>query len=377
MTTRSVRRRRVRQARSGSRPWTRARVSGAVVTTAQTNPAWTYSATKRSLQLTAEPAVIEAGPTHSHVTHAQHTDPAAHQAPSRRLIRQLGDPSAQISGALADGAVVGMPADAAAVAHRKGVLPGGKKRPQFLSKLVHVVHGVSHLSVARRVLGASPRALNASAAHAGISARTRSFVHAVDRRAGAQPPAVAVPLNNIGAGARPSSPTSPWSSSASTPLPVRPGATWPVGSLRSWSTRPPNPKRNESPPRTVLGAILISPFSDPSLDAALGQLKASPSLHTPLLRLPRARRATPRGARTRAGHRRPAVPRQPRAVTARIKQADVRPPVAQVQSSMHHEDGRLPRSPVTRPSVPPARPSFMTLRLPESARSRRSRPTPH
>jgi hypothetical protein len=190
-------------------------------------------------------------------------------------------------------------------------------------------------------------------------------------------PAVAVPLNNIGAGARPSSPTSPWSSSASTPLPVRPGATWPVGSLRSWSTRPPNPKRNESPPRTVLGAILISPFSDPSLDAALGQLKASPSLHTPLLRLPRARRATPRGARTRAGHRRPAVPRQPRAVTARIKQADVRPPVAQVQSSMHHEDGRLPRSPVTRPSVPPARPSFMTLRLPESARSRRSRPTPH
>ena len=76
----------------------------------------------------------------------------------------------------------------------------------------------------------------------------------------------------------------------------------------------------------VLEAILISAFGDPSLDAALGQLKASPSLRTPLLRLPRARRATPRGARARAGHRRPAVPRQSRAVTARVKQADVRPP---------------------------------------------------
>ena len=58
---------------------------------------------------------------------------------SRRLIRQLGDPSAQISGALADRAVVGMPADAAVVAHREGVLPGGNKRPQFLSKPVHVL----------------------------------------------------------------------------------------------------------------------------------------------------------------------------------------------------------------------------------------------
>jgi hypothetical protein len=40
-----------------------------------------------------------------------------------------------------------------------------------------------------------------------------------DRCAGAQPPAVAVPPGNIGAGARPSSPTSPWSASASKPRP--------------------------------------------------------------------------------------------------------------------------------------------------------------
>jgi len=42
-----------------------------------------------------------------------------------------------------------MPADAAAVAHREGVLRGDKKRPQFLSKLVQVVHGMSLFLLAR------------------------------------------------------------------------------------------------------------------------------------------------------------------------------------------------------------------------------------
>ena len=42
------------------------------------------------------------------------------------VVGQLGDPSAQVSGALADRAMVGVPADAAAVAHREGVLPGRK-----------------------------------------------------------------------------------------------------------------------------------------------------------------------------------------------------------------------------------------------------------
>jgi hypothetical protein len=68
---------------------------------------------------------------------------AARGAPA--LVRQLGDPSAQVSGALAGRAVVGVPADAAAVAHREGVLPGRKKRPKFRSKPVQVVHGLSHL----------------------------------------------------------------------------------------------------------------------------------------------------------------------------------------------------------------------------------------
>jgi hypothetical protein len=71
------------------------------------------------------------------------------------LVGQLGDPSAQVSGAPADRAMVGVPADAAAVAHREGVLPGRKKRPKFLSKLVQVV-GLSHLSVAR-VASSAPR----------------------------------------------------------------------------------------------------------------------------------------------------------------------------------------------------------------------------
>jgi hypothetical protein len=79
---------------------------------------------------------------------------AARGAPA--LVGQLGDPSAQVSGALAGRAVVGVPADAAAVAHREGVLPGRKKRPEFLSELVQVVHGLSHLSVAR-VAASAPR----------------------------------------------------------------------------------------------------------------------------------------------------------------------------------------------------------------------------
>jgi hypothetical protein len=120
----------------------------------------------------------------THNTRTQrHTRPAL-----ARLIGQLGDPSAQISGAPARRAVVGMPADAAAVAHREGVLPGGKKRPQFLSKLVHVVHGVSLFLVARVAPSATRLVLNAGAAYCGISARTRSVGHAVDRRAGAQRP---------------------------------------------------------------------------------------------------------------------------------------------------------------------------------------------
>jgi hypothetical protein len=120
----------------------------------------------------------------THNTRTQrHTRPAL-----ARLIGQLGDPSAQISGAPADRAVVGMPADAAAVAHREGVLPGGKKRPQFLSKLVHVVHGVSLFLVARVAPSTTRLVLNAGAAYCGISARTRSVGHAVDRRAGAQRP---------------------------------------------------------------------------------------------------------------------------------------------------------------------------------------------
>jgi hypothetical protein len=41
---------------------------------------------------------------------------------------------------------------------------------------------------ARRVVGASPLALNTGAEHAGISARTRSLVHAVDRRASVHHP---------------------------------------------------------------------------------------------------------------------------------------------------------------------------------------------
>jgi hypothetical protein len=72
------------------------------------------------------------------------------------LVGQLGDPSAQVSGALADRDAVGVRPDAAAVAHREGVLPGRKKRPEFLSKLVQVVHGLSHLSVAR-VASSAPR----------------------------------------------------------------------------------------------------------------------------------------------------------------------------------------------------------------------------
>jgi len=45
---------------------------------------------------------------------------------------------------------------------------------------------VSVLGLARRAVGDSPLASNAGAAHSGTSARTTSFVHAVDRRAGAQ-----------------------------------------------------------------------------------------------------------------------------------------------------------------------------------------------
>jgi DNA-directed RNA polymerase specialized sigma24 family protein len=63
-------------------------------------------------QPTGEPVGIEALPTNCREHHQ-----------SFSLVRQLGDPGAQIRGALADRAVVGMPADAAAVAHRERVLP--------------------------------------------------------------------------------------------------------------------------------------------------------------------------------------------------------------------------------------------------------------
>jgi hypothetical protein len=152
--------------------------------------AWIYPATKRSSSADRG-AGRDRRPARRtpHVTHAQHGPNGTPGPALARLIGQLGDPSAQISGALADRAVVGMPADAAAVAHREGVLPGGKKRPQFLPKLVHVVHGVSLFLVARVAPSATrPLVLNAGAAYSGISARTRSFVHAVDRRAGAQRP---------------------------------------------------------------------------------------------------------------------------------------------------------------------------------------------
>jgi hypothetical protein len=135
----------------------------------------------------------------THNTRTQrHTRPAL-----ARLIGQLGDPSAQISGAPADRAVVGMPADAAAVAHREGVLPGGKKRPQFLSKLVHVLHGcLRSWSRASRRRRLAPR----------IERRRRLLRYIRPDKVGctcgrpprrrAAPPAVVVPLDNIGAGAR-------------------------------------------------------------------------------------------------------------------------------------------------------------------------------
>jgi hypothetical protein len=159
-------------------------------------------------QPTAEPVGIDARPDGLPTSRTHNTRTQRHTRPrSRRLIGQLGDPSAQISGALADRAVVGMPADAAAVAHREGVLPGGKKRPQFLSKLVHVLHGclrswsrasrrrrlASHIERRRRLLR---------------YIRPDNVVCTCGRppRRRAAPPAVVVPLDNIGTGARPSSP---------------------------------------------------------------------------------------------------------------------------------------------------------------------------
>jgi hypothetical protein len=56
---------------------------------------------------------------------------------------------------------------------------------------------------ARRVVGASPLALNTGAEHAGISARTRSLVHAVDRRASVHNPNNADATNSAVAAARP------------------------------------------------------------------------------------------------------------------------------------------------------------------------------
>ena len=221
----------------GSWRCTRARILGAVVATSQTKPPWIYPATKRSSSADRgagrdrRPGPTDS-PRHARInTRAQrHTRPAL-----ARLIGQLGDPSAQISGAPADRAVVGMPADAAAVTHREGVLPGGKKRPQFLSKLVHVLHGClrswSRGSRRRRL---APRVERRRRLPRYIRPDKVGWTCGRPPRRRAAPPAVVVPLDNIGAGTRPSSPTSPWSSSASTPPPLRPSRDDPIALPSTW-----------------------------------------------------------------------------------------------------------------------------------------------
>ena len=83
---------------------------------------------------------------------------------------------------------------------------------------------VSVLGLARRAVGDSPLALNAGAAHSGTSARTTSFVHAVDRRAGAQRRRSCATRQHRRRRAS-IQPEPPWSSSASTPRAVEPIAT--------------------------------------------------------------------------------------------------------------------------------------------------------